>query len=61
MMKFYVRKSEKIVLGGERREGEVEIGQGGAAERGGKGSKSGQRAKRGHVERKGRERGKGKK
>lgn len=69
-MEQHVRKSEKIVgggegeegvnvLGGERREGEVEIGQGGAAERGGKGSKSGQRAKRRHVEREGRERGKG--
>lgn len=34
------------VLGGERREGEAEIGQDGAAERKGKGSKSGQRAER---------------
>lgn len=46
------------VLGGERREGAAEIGQGGAAERKGKGSKSGQRVER---KRTGREGGKGKK
>lgn len=42
------------VLGGERGEGEAEIGLGGAAERKGKGSKSGQRAERRRAAREGR-------
>lgn len=38
------------VLGGERREGAAEIGQGGAAERKGKGSKSGQSGEKANGE-----------